>query len=378
MWIAIGGLAVPLLVLSVLFVLGLNLLMDFPIHGYHGHSGDEMRSMMKPEIRIVGHQWWWEIQYLNDDPSQGFTTANELHLPVGRPVDVEVVTRDVMHSFWIPALHGKVDLIPRPCEITSGWRRRSRATSSGSAQSSAVPSMHACACWPWRKALTTTTRGWKGSASRRPPRLRVGRLPGRACFWRGHAQTATPVRGTVAGGRVAPDLTHLGSPPVHREQLVSQQQRVSRSLGNACAVAQARRTNAEPHAIQRRAVAATGRLPAATEMKESTMFKSPRTLATTLRTMSLSAGWDSRIFPAAVLLAMVAVPALAQSKPECAGLPDAARLKSVVKGVVSEGSSKNGGHWQPGMGGGHEPATASCAPSSSAERRVLTSGQEAA
>jgi uncharacterized protein GlcG (DUF336 family) len=61
--------------------------------------------------------------------------------------------------------------------------------------------------------------------------------------------------------------------------------------------------------------------------------------------MSLSAGWDSRIFPAAVLLAMVAVPALAlaQSKPDCAGLPDAARLKSVVKGVVSEGSSKNGG-----------------------------------
>lgn len=110
MWIAIGGVAVPLIVLSVLFVLGLNLLTDFPIHGMHGGMADA--QMMKPEIRIVGHQWWWEIQYLNDDVSKEFTTSNEIHLPAHRAVNIEVVTRDVMHSFWIPALHGKVDLIP--------------------------------------------------------------------------------------------------------------------------------------------------------------------------------------------------------------------------------------------------------------------------
>jgi cytochrome c oxidase subunit 2 len=112
-WIAIGGIAVPLLVLGVLFVLGLQLLRDFPIHGMHGagkHS--QMQQTMKPEIRIIGHQWWWEIQYLNDEPSKQFTTANELHLPVGRTMNIEVETRDVMHSFWVPALHGKVDVIP--------------------------------------------------------------------------------------------------------------------------------------------------------------------------------------------------------------------------------------------------------------------------
>ncbi|HEX4651816.1 MAG TPA: hypothetical protein VH250_09985, partial [Granulicella sp.] len=85
MWIAIGGVAVPLLVLSVLFVLGLNLLMDFPIHGMHGNMANAQMAM-KPEIRITGHQWWWEIQYLNDDVHKQFTTANELHLPAHRPV----------------------------------------------------------------------------------------------------------------------------------------------------------------------------------------------------------------------------------------------------------------------------------------------------
>ena len=54
--------------------------------------------MMKPEIRVAGHMWWSQIDYLNDDVSKQFTTANELHIPAGRPVDIQVVTGDVMHS----------------------------------------------------------------------------------------------------------------------------------------------------------------------------------------------------------------------------------------------------------------------------------------
>src|SRR3569833_1205096 len=93
--------------------MGLGLLRAFPIHGMHGMANmNHMQQSMKPDIRIIGHQWWWEIEYLNDDVSLEFTTANELHLPVGKPVNIEVETRDVMHSFWIPALHGKVDLVP--------------------------------------------------------------------------------------------------------------------------------------------------------------------------------------------------------------------------------------------------------------------------
>src|SRR3569623_3832660 len=65
-----------------------------------------------PAIRVIGHQWWWEVEYLVGELPQHFHTANELHVPVGQPVDVELVTADVIHSFWVPRLHGKVDMVP--------------------------------------------------------------------------------------------------------------------------------------------------------------------------------------------------------------------------------------------------------------------------
>src|SRR5438445_966987 len=60
------------------------------------------------KIEVIGHQWWWEYRY----PSAGIVTANELHVPVGRPVVLEISTADVIHSFWAPSLGGKRDLIP--------------------------------------------------------------------------------------------------------------------------------------------------------------------------------------------------------------------------------------------------------------------------
>ncbi|HET9100183.1 MAG TPA: cytochrome c oxidase subunit II, partial [Acidobacteriaceae bacterium] len=104
-WIAIGGVAFPFVVLFVLFILGLNLLKRFPIH-------DSAKADLKPQILVVGHQWWWEVHYLNDNPSLQVTTANEIHIPSDQPVTIELESRDVIHSFWVPALHGKVDLIP--------------------------------------------------------------------------------------------------------------------------------------------------------------------------------------------------------------------------------------------------------------------------
>ena len=59
-------------------------------------------------IRVVGHQWWWHVTY----PQQRVTTANEIHIPVGRPIDVIITSNDVIHSFWVPRLAGKQDLEP--------------------------------------------------------------------------------------------------------------------------------------------------------------------------------------------------------------------------------------------------------------------------
>lgn len=76
------------------------------------------RSVVEPaggealEIRLVGHQWWWEVLYPGLSPSENVTTANEIHVPVGRPVRLLLSSGDVIHSFWAPSIHGKTDLIP--------------------------------------------------------------------------------------------------------------------------------------------------------------------------------------------------------------------------------------------------------------------------
>jgi cytochrome c oxidase subunit 2 len=61
-----------------------------------------------PDLVVVGHQWWWEIR----DPKNGFVTANEIHLPVGRPISVELDSPDVLHEFWVPQLTRKMTTVP--------------------------------------------------------------------------------------------------------------------------------------------------------------------------------------------------------------------------------------------------------------------------
>ncbi len=72
----------------------------------------------KINLEVIGHQWWWEVRYLGATPDQTFRTANEIHVPVGEPVGVRLKTVDVIHSFWIPALTGKTDLIPGQTNTT--------------------------------------------------------------------------------------------------------------------------------------------------------------------------------------------------------------------------------------------------------------------
>ncbi|HSK38318.1 MAG TPA: cytochrome c oxidase subunit II [Arenibaculum sp.] len=63
-------------------------------------------------VEVIGHMWWWEVRYPGEPGMPDAVTANEIRIPVGRPVEVTVTTADVIHSFWVPNLHGKIDLIP--------------------------------------------------------------------------------------------------------------------------------------------------------------------------------------------------------------------------------------------------------------------------
>jgi cytochrome c oxidase subunit 2 len=76
-------------------------------------------------VDVIGHQWWWEIQYPAAVPMQRITTANELHVPVGKLVQIRLKSADVIHSFWVPNLNGKRDLIPG--YTTTVWFRADTA-----------------------------------------------------------------------------------------------------------------------------------------------------------------------------------------------------------------------------------------------------------
>jgi cytochrome c oxidase subunit 2 len=210
-WIAIGGLAIPLLVLSVFFFLGLELLADFPIHGMHGGMHEAMGApAAKPDILVVGHQWWWEVHYLNGDADQQFTTANEIHIPAHRAVNIELQSADVMHSFWVPSLHGKVDLVPGHANFI-----RIEASEPGNfigqcAEYCGVQhaKMHILVVAQEPAAFDE----WL--ANQRKPGVQPTSpeaLMGQQAFLAGPCATCHTVRGTVAGGSVAPDLTHIGS-----------------------------------------------------------------------------------------------------------------------------------------------------------------------
>ncbi len=97
-----------LLVISacILFYLMIG---DFVTARAIGSLGAEQNPLT---IKIIGRQWWWEVQYRDGPASNIVTTANEIHIPSGRPIQLQLNSADVIHSFWIPNLHGKKDLIP--------------------------------------------------------------------------------------------------------------------------------------------------------------------------------------------------------------------------------------------------------------------------
>lgn len=211
MWIAIGGILIPLIVLTVLFVVGLGMMSDFPIHGMPGMpSSKQMVRSMKPDILIVGHQWWWEIHYLNDDPSKTFITANELHLPLRQPVNIEVKTADVMHSFWIPALNGKVDLIP-------GQPNFIRIVASQAGVFTGQCAEY-CGDQHANMRMTAVVQDRDAYDAWVANQLKPGAQPttpeaiaGEKVFDSSACVMCHTIRGTLAGGRTAPDLTHIGS-----------------------------------------------------------------------------------------------------------------------------------------------------------------------
>lgn len=161
-------------------------------------------------IRVRGYQWWWEVAYAGPSPSQTFLTANELRLPAGRPVRLELAAADVIHSFWVPNLAGKQDMIPGRENVLVFTPREPGTYRAQCAEFCGI--QHARMALlivveapedfeRWREAQTAE------AAQPETPDEEAGRkvLEGKACA------ACHTVRGTAAAGRLGPDLTHVGS-----------------------------------------------------------------------------------------------------------------------------------------------------------------------
>jgi cytochrome c oxidase subunit 2 len=166
---------------------------------------------LKPlRIDVVGHQWWWEVKYPDPDPHNVTETANEIHVPVGRPVLIKMTSGDVIHSFWAPNIDGKKDLIPGHETIT--WFRADTAGVYRGQCAEFCGHQHAKMAFFIVAEPRTQFETWLES------QRNVATTPsdslaqtGERVFLTGTCSMCHTVSGTAAGSKVGPDLTHLAS-----------------------------------------------------------------------------------------------------------------------------------------------------------------------
>ncbi|HSV13338.1 MAG TPA: cytochrome c oxidase subunit II [Tepidisphaeraceae bacterium] len=161
-------------------------------------------------ISVIGHQWWWDIAYQDPKPNKWISDANEIHIPVNRPVRLDLSSADVIHSFWAPNLSGKKDLVPgHPTSLTI----RAQRTGTYWAQCAEYCGyQHA----HMRLAVIVQTpeeyQAW-AEAARQPAPTPVTELQkrGMQVFMGRTCSMCHTIQGTRAGGRLGPGLTHIAS-----------------------------------------------------------------------------------------------------------------------------------------------------------------------
>lgn len=221
----IGGVAFPGVVLTGLLIWGLTLTASLtePIRG------DEMR------IRVTGEMWWFRVQYLDADGRISMEDANEIHIPVGVPVVLELESADVIHSFWVPHLSGKKDMIPgrRTLLRIEGDRAGefggvcAEYCGGQHALMGFVAVVHEGAAWEtWRagrmEKLARAVQPVSGGLRRLPgnrndyPSEAVAlesydARQGYGLFMDTGCAACHRIAGTEANGLAGPDLTHVGS-----------------------------------------------------------------------------------------------------------------------------------------------------------------------
>jgi cytochrome c oxidase subunit 2 len=161
-------------------------------------------------IQVIGHQWWWEVVYPNTDPSQQVTTANEIHIPVGVPVVLNTASRDVIHSFWAPNLQGKRDLIPG--YTTALWFQADKPGVFRGQCAEFCGLQHAKMAFYIVAEPVDKFQQWMQQQTKPAPDPdNDQKKHGEQVFVSNQCVMCHTIRGTIAGSRVGPDLTHMAS-----------------------------------------------------------------------------------------------------------------------------------------------------------------------
>lgn len=157
-------------------------------------------------LEVTGRQWWWQVRYLSNDVSRQFTTANEIHIPVGQPVRLKLIGGDVIHSFWVPQLAGKMDAIPGQTNET--WIEADRPGTYRGQCTEYCGLEHA------RMGLVVVAQSPAAFQAWWAHQLAAPAMPqgvagiGQQEFQM-HCAACHAVRGTDAAGTMGPDLSHL-------------------------------------------------------------------------------------------------------------------------------------------------------------------------
>jgi cytochrome c oxidase subunit II len=193
--------AVPAIILAVLLVVTLHTMAAVAGPG-------EARTRGDMTIRVIGHQWWWEVRY----PAAEVVTANEIHIPVEAPVRIDLTSVDVIHSFWVPQLQGKMDVIPG--RINSTWLQADQIGTYRGQCSEFCGVQHAHMAFLVVAEPLDQFQAWLAAqrAAAEPPTDAFAQQ-GVQTFARVGCISCHTIRWgeTGAGGSVGPDLTHVAS-----------------------------------------------------------------------------------------------------------------------------------------------------------------------
>lgn len=191
-----GGIILPAIILLVVYVATVRTLLTLS-----ARAADAELT-----IAVIGHQWWWEVHY----PSQAMITANEIHIPVGQPVRIQLTSADVIHSFWVPELHGKLDMIPG--RTNTFWLEADQPGDYWGICAEFCGTQHAKMLFLVVAVPTQEFEGWLAAQQQPPPAPTTAQArQGQQIFLETACAQCHAVAGTPANGRLGPDLTHLAS-----------------------------------------------------------------------------------------------------------------------------------------------------------------------